>query len=1827
MNVGGSDTDPLQAGQSVLGGRFRCERRIKAQHGVETWLATDLHAGGAGGAVVLKRAAAVDLADGVAARLEHEAEVLHRLAPIVRAPVTFAREGGGREGGHVYLVQPLIPGITLQERLTQGPLSVASSVKVAIDVLSVLQHAHDNGVLHRDVKPANVIVDEAEPVGQAVLIDFGFARSSSLAAPLRDEQVGTVRYLAPEVAGLLPTPVDGRSDLYSTGILLFECLAGEPPFSAADVGTVLQQHLSTPAPRLRALGVDVPQALDAVIQRLLRKDPAERYQTAAAAVADLTAIADGLRRGVREPAVVVGLHDRRQALTEPSFVARTAELAALTDLVERAAHGQGGLVLLEAESGGGKSRLLEELAQQSQPHAWILRGQGVEEAARRPFQLLEDVVAGLVDAARQRPGLAESLREAVGDRAEAVVAALPALGPVLGREGTADLGPEAYGETRTIKALGVLLDALSSAGPPDRPDAPALVLLDDCQWADGPTLRLLADWQEGVSGSREGASTRVLVVAAFRTEEVPADHLLRALHPVAAISLPRLEAGSVRSLAESMAGPLPEDALRTVSALSEGSPFMAAAVLRGLVESGALVHTAGRWVVDEERMADVQTSRQAAIFLTRRLELLAPATVELLSVGAVLGKEFDLHLATELCRQDPAEAAAGLAEASRRRIVWVDEAAGRARLLHDKLREALLARLDPAHRRRLHLRAAERIEATAPDRVFELAYHFDAAGDGPRALPYAIEAASRARAQHSLDVAAAHYRMALAACADTGHEGTRAAVAEGLGDVLTLQGAYEEATAHLEVAMALAGTDFTRAILGGKLGDVAFRRGDQRLAREHLERAVRQLDRRLPRRSPALVLALLVEVVVQVAHTLLPRLFVGRRPREGADREFLAIRLYSRLAYVYWFSAGKVPCAWVHLREMNLAERYPPSPELAQAYSEHAPVMTMAPWFGRGIAYARRSLAIRRDLGDLWGQGQSLNFYGVVLYAASRYRESIEQCREAIRLLDQTGDRWEANTAGWHVAFALYRLGELSEARAVAEDVYTAASAIGDDTAAGVSLSAWSRATDGQVPAALVRARLEERNDDAHTAAEVHVAEGVRLLGHGHCERAVAVLEEAAAIVRRAGLRQEYVAPVLPWLATAQRSQAEAMSPYRANRRRALLRQAARTARRGWRVARFYKNNAPHALRERGLVESLQGHDGRARRLLRRSLAAAEVQGARYEAALSRLALARIDRTPVDPERPESAIADAEVAVSAFLPPSTADPDAEAEAPARSPVTPATLSLADRFSTLLDVGRHIASAPSPAAVFAAVRQAAATLLRVERVLLLDVDESEDDSSSSSGRVDGWSRTLVRRALATGRPVVLSQTGAADPADSVVLSGLRSALCTPIYSEGRPVACLYVTHSQVADLFGDDEVQLIEFVAVLAGAALEHVAGTEARFRSLAQNSSDVITIVDRGLEILYQSSAVTRVFGLVADEMVHTSLAAWIHPDDATAFLDALNRLVNEGKDSCLVECRLRRRDGSWCDVETAITNLVGDPSVNGVVLNSRDVSDRKRAERELRVTLEREQEMRGRLQEVDKMKTDFLSSVSHELRTPLTSILGYLEMLADGEAGTLAGRQVRILDIVDRNAQRLLILIEELLIMSRVESGTFRMSMGPVELGPLVEGALQAVLPGRAGRDLDVSIDVASDVETIEGDRDQLDRVLINLLSNAVKFTPDGGRVRVTVRADGPDVVIGVSDTGMGIPLADQPRIFERFYRSSTTHHLAVPGTGLGLSITKAIIEEHGGEISIASEPGQGTEVTVRLPVERLPVEGLPVERLPAERVPAERAPQIGPKAPTPVR
>jgi PAS domain S-box-containing protein len=1792
---------PGLPGAGVFAGRYRAHRLLKRGHGIETLLGTDLVERRT---VVIKTASSDSLSPGAHLRLEHEAGVLRQL----RSPWVAPLLDFGREGDLLYLVMPFVPGVTLEKRLAHGPLSVRDTVTVGRCLMSALQAIHEHGVCHRDLKPANLIVDEGTPLERATVIDFGLARSARLDASIRDQPVGTARYLSPEQAGLLDCQADQRSDLYAAGVVLFECLAGRPPFVGDSVGEVLRQHVTVRPPDLRGLHLAVPRALDEVIQRLLRKDPRDRYQSAEAALADLFLIADTLDRGVAEPPVVVGLHDRRRTLTEPAFVGRQKELAALDEQLAQARRGVGGLIVLEAESGGGKSRLLDELALRGGRHgAWVFRGQGADQVAKRPFQVLVGVAAELL---ATEGGSTAAIRARLGEQAQAVCAALPELAGVLGAGAPERLGPETFGQFRSLQALTALLDALGA------PDRPALVLLDDCQWADELTFKLLRHWQRRADPG--GPPRHVLVVVAFRSEDVPAGHRLRALRPALHLRLAPFAAEDVRQLAESMAGPLPPAALTVVERLSEGVPFLAAAVLQGLVESAALVpvEPAG-WQVEPLALADVQSSRHAATFLARRIDRLPADVRALLSAGAVLGKEFDPDAAAALAGQTPLQADAALEEARRRHLVWASGPDAPCTFLHDKLRQTLLERLAPAALQDLHGRAAQYLEQRHPERVFDLAYHFDAAGASARALPYALAAAEQARARHALEIAEQQYRIARRGLREADRAG-RFQVAEGLGDVLMLRGRYDDAAPEFETALALADGDLARARVEGKRGELAFKRGDVKTAGERVEGALRLLGKRVPRRFATFLLLGLWEVFVQAWHTLLPWLFVGRRRLTGAETELVALRLYSRLAHLYWFHRGTVPALWAHLHELNVAERYPPTPELAQAYSEHAPGMSLLGYFRRGIAYVEKSLAVRRALGDLWGQGQSLHFYGIVLYASARFRESVERCREAVRLLERTGDYWEMHIARYQIAASLYRLGDLRGAVAEAQRLYQSGLELGDAQATGISLDVWARAALGRVPAEIVRAELERPSDDVQRTAQVLAAEGVRLLAEDRPEPAAEVLVRALQLLQRAGVKNAWVAPVWPWLATALRRHAEKAATLTPGRRRDLLRQAQAAARRARRLARTFPNELPHALRESGWVCALQGRVRPARRYFDRSLAAAERQGARYEHAQTLLARGQVGLEADWPGAAE-AVAAAQQALRALEAPVSVRDDG-ASGPAGRP---ATLSLADRFDTVLDAGRRIASALSRDAIFAAVREAALKLLRAERCLLLKVqgEPGAEEVTAVSGEVaDQYSRALVRRAVATGRAVAVVEGVAGGASESVLLSGARSVLCAPVFVRGRPVGCFYVIHRQVGGLFGPDEERLADFIAALAGAALENAEGfaelrrlnealrlqieerrhAEKQVReqaALLDKARDAISVRDFDDRILYWNHSAARLYGWTAEEALGRKAGELLFREPPPAQEAARRAVLEHGE--WTGELRQLTRAGKEIIVEsrwTLVRDAAGRPQAFLVV--STDVTEKRKLEAQfLRAQ---------RMESIGKLA----GGIAHDINNVLTPILMSIDLLRrrdlpeEQRLGLLAG--------MEASAERGADMVKQILSFARGVEGQ-RILLQPRHVAREIEKMLGRTFP----KSIDLVTSLPRDLWLVNGDATQLYQMLMNLCVNARDAMAQGGRLEITAAnrvlgdADarlhpdarpGPYVVLTVADTGTGVAPDVLDQIFDPFF---TTKEFG-KGTGLGLSTVLGIVKGHGGFIQVTSEVGVGTQFQVYLPA----AETAPPK--PAEEAPA---------------
>ncbi len=245
---------------------------------------------------------------------------------------------------------------------------------------------------------------------------------------------------------------------------------------------------------------------------------------------------------------------------------------------------------------------------------------------------------------------------------------------------------------------------------------------------------------------------------------------------------------------------------------------------------------------------------------------------------------------------------------------------------------------------------------------------------------------------------------------------------------------------------------------------------------------------------------------------------------------------------------------------------------------------------------------------------------------------------------------------------------------------------------------------------------------------------------------------------------------------------------------------------------------------------------------------------------------------------------------------------------------------------------------------------------------------------------------------------------------------------------------------------------------------------------------------------------------------------------------------------------------------------------------------------------------------EIAIMKNEFVSMVSHELRTPLTSIKGYVDLIVEGSAGEINETQREFLEIVQENSDRLVSLINDLLDISRIESGRVHLKVEPLDVEDIVRGVAETFKTFADRSGVQVSSRVDPDLPKAAGDRDRVGQVLMNFVSNAIKYSPGGGSVRIEARRDGEFAVVEVVDTGIGIAAEDQEKLFSKFFRVDSSLTREIGGTGLGLSICKSVVELLGGEVGVRSEEGVGSTFYFTIPLAREDLVRTPEFRGPIE-------------------
>jgi cell cycle sensor histidine kinase DivJ len=381
---------------------------------------------------------------------------------------------------------------------------------------------------------------------------------------------------------------------------------------------------------------------------------------------------------------------------------------------------------------------------------------------------------------------------------------------------------------------------------------------------------------------------------------------------------------------------------------------------------------------------------------------------------------------------------------------------------------------------------------------------------------------------------------------------------------------------------------------------------------------------------------------------------------------------------------------------------------------------------------------------------------------------------------------------------------------------------------------------------------------------------------------------------------------------------------------------------------------------------------------------------------------------------------------------------------------------------------------------------------------------------------------------------------------------------------------------------------------------------EERYRLLAHNMSDVLSRHSRNGAVCFISPAAENMLGAPASRLLGHGLFDRVHVADRPAYLTALSDAARGGE-SRSVEFRLRRDTARgqtvaaefiWAEMRCRpLDQTSGEAEVVAVI---RDVTDRKVQEQALELA-------RTAAEQADASKTRFLATMSHELRTPLNAIIGFSEMMAQEDVlGLDAARRKEYAQLINDSGQHLLSVVNGILDMSKMESGNFEISPEPFAPRPALLNCCNLLALKARENGVDLETRVPDEMQVMNGDPRAFKQIVLNLVSNAIKFTERGGKVTVSTAVEGSRLLLRVSDTGVGIAADDLKRIGDPFFQAGKTYQRRHEGTGLGLSIVKGLVGLHHGELNVESKVGEGTTVSVVLPLAFTP----PVEAEPSSNV-----------------
>jgi len=793
--------------------------------------------------VVIKMLKSAVLSEDAYPRFLREAQAVARL----NHPNIVSIHDIGKENEKQFFVLEFVDGMSLRDLLRtypEGKCDIQTVLRMGIDVCSALQYAHSQGVLHRDVKPENILITDE---GTAKLMDFGLAKMLGQPGITQEGMiVGTVAYVAPEIA--LGKNADPRSDLYSFGAVLYETVTGRPPFPGEDPVKVIFSHIHDYPVSPSRLNPRVPQALAECIMKLLEKEPGKRYQNATDLLKVLRDVAEGFLREAfvpsHKPSVVVPA-PRPSAAREIQLINRVEEMGLLREAVDRGVRGEGGLVFLYGEAGIGKTRLTRELGAYARLRGMqvlygrcpaLFRMDGVP-----PYVLWSEVIKDYLQACTP-----EQLYKVIGYYPSEVCKLVPEIRQKLGTiPKSLPISPE-HERDRLFEAVSQFITNISK-------EAPLLVVLDDLQWTDQSSLLLLHYLARGVH--RES----LLLLGAYRDTDVDERHplspVLTELNRERLVQSAQLKRMSFDDASEMIKRILEQDDVprefcELVYEKTRGNPFFVEEVIKSLKEEEVIYREENKYKIKE--VSKIEFPRTVKGVIKARIGRLDDECQNVLTMASFVGKDFTFET---LC---------GVTGVEEGKLLEIMEKILKTGLFKHKVirgedvcsfadiivRDVVYEEVSPFRRKKLHNVvgcALEKVYAEKIDEHFgELALHFLESGDKDKALDYFLKAADKAAKVYANSEAVSYFQSAFRLLEEKeGELREKGQVLEKLGEIKNIIGERDACMKYWNDALLLWNQLNEKekvSRLHRQMAMVFYEMGDMVKAKESLDKALKTLE-------------------------------------------------------------------------------------------------------------------------------------------------------------------------------------------------------------------------------------------------------------------------------------------------------------------------------------------------------------------------------------------------------------------------------------------------------------------------------------------------------------------------------------------------------------------------------------------------------------------------------------------------------------------------------------------------------------------------------------------------------------------------------------------------------------------------------------------------------------------------------------------------------------------------------------------------------------------------------------------------------------------------